>query len=90
MFLNEYLKELFRVNNIYLKEIYIDAMLLNKNKKKGIHSHPCSNENIMKNTIYCTLNLTNNFPIAQIVLYCNNLTSKEEIISFIYKSIKYE
>ena len=34
MFLNEYLKELFRVNNIYLKEIYIDAMLLNKNKKK--------------------------------------------------------
>ena len=44
----------------------------------------------MKNTIYCTLNLTNNFPIAQIVLYCNNLTSKEEIISFIYKSIKCE
>ena len=56
-------------------------MLFDKNKK-GIQNHLCSNKNIIKNTIYCTLNLTNNFPIAQIVLYCNNSTSEEEIISF--------
>ena len=84
---NTYLNELLRLNFIDLENIYKKAFLLDK-KKKGIYSHSCLLEDIEKNVTYCSLSLTGNFPIAQTVLYCNNSTSEEEIISFIYKSIK--
>jgi len=81
-----YLSELYSINTLSLKEIYINAHLLDETKT-GIYSHICPLKDIEKNTIYCSLNLTGNFPIAQTVLYCNRDTSEEEIISFIYRCI---
>ena len=86
---NIYLKYLYQINSIDLKDIYQRAFLKN-NTKKGIYSHSCSFEEIENNVINCSLELTGNFPIAQTVLYCNSDTSEEEITSFIYKSIKCE
>ena len=86
---NIYLNKLLKINFVDLKKIYKKAIVL-ENNKKGIYSHSCLSENIEKNAIYCSLNLTGNFPLAQTVLYCNNSTSEEEITSFIYKSIKCE
>jgi len=81
-----YLKEIFIKNSINLREIYKDAQLLD-NTKTGIYSHTCPLNDIEKNTVYCSLELTGNFPIAQTVLYCSHMTSEEEIVSFVYKSI---
>ena len=86
---NIYLKNLYKINSIDSKNIYKKSFLIDK-KKKGIYSYSCSSEEIEKNVIKCSLNLTGNFPIAQTVLYCNNTTSEEEITSFIYRSIKCE
>ncbi|ORX43504.1 hypothetical protein BCR36DRAFT_303669, partial [Piromyces finnis] len=65
------------------------AKLLNENNT-GIYSHECSVENIEIDTIYCCLCLTGHFPIAQTILNCNEETSENEIISFVYRSIKCE
>eukprot|EP00833_Pecoramyces_ruminatium_P002451 jgi/Orpsp1_1/1176483/evm.model.c7180000057803.1 len=83
---NNYLNEAFKLNNIGLNTIFDKAILLN-DYKKGLYSHPCSKENIECEAIRCSLNFTGNFPLAQTVLYCNNDTTEEEIISFIYRSI---
>ena len=84
---DNYLNHLYQINSINSVNIYEKAFLKN-NKKNGIFSHLCSFEEIDVNAINCSLDLTGNFPIAQTVLYCNSSTSEEEIISFIYKSIK--
>ena len=82
-----YLEELYNNNKTNLKEIYKKAFLKDSHKK-GIYIHSCQEEEIESNIIYCSLSLTGNLPIAHTVLYCNNDTSEEEIISFIYKSVK--
>jgi hypothetical protein len=86
---NIFFKELYEENLIKLNTIYKNALLLNK-RKKGIYSYSCPLEEIENNVIKCSIYLTGNFPIAQTTLYCNNSTSEEEIISFIYKCIKCE
>ena len=86
---NLYLKQLYKLNIIYSRNIYKKSFLIDKTKK-GIYSYSCASGEIEKNVIKCSLNLTGNFPIAQTVLYCNNTTSEEEITSFIYRSIKCE
>eukprot|EP00833_Pecoramyces_ruminatium_P013492 jgi/Orpsp1_1/1187524/evm.model.d7180000058358.1 len=45
---------------------------------------------IENNAIYSALYLTKHFPIAQTVLYCNEDTSEEEILSFVYRTIRCE
>ena len=86
---NWYLKELLKIKNMSLKEIFQTSFLKDKNKK-GIYSHSCNFEDIEKNAIYCSFSLTDNFPSAQTVLYCKDSTSEEEILSFIYKCVKCE
>ncbi|OUM66214.1 hypothetical protein PIROE2DRAFT_59532 [Piromyces sp. E2] len=81
----EYLKRLHV--NTSLERIFSKAKLLDKNMR-GLYSHSCSLEYIEYNTVKCSLNLTGNPPIAQTVLYCNNDTTSEELISFMYRSIK--
>ncbi|ORX57745.1 hypothetical protein BCR36DRAFT_318513 [Piromyces finnis] len=82
-----YLNELYKINNIDLKSIYNKSIIVN-GSKKGIFSYSSQLENIERNAIYCSLNLTGNFPIAQTVLLCNCNTTEEEITSFTYRSIK--
>ena len=86
---NIYLKNLYILNSINSEDIYQNSLLIDESKK-GIYSYSCSSEEIENNVIKISLYLTGNFPIAQIILYCNNSTSEEEITSFIYRSIKCE
>jgi len=85
--INYYLNLLFSINNIDLNSIYQNAILKYKTKR-GLYTQSCSKEEIECDAIRCSLNLTGNFPLAQTVLYCNSNTSEDELISFIYKSIK--
>lgn len=87
--INIYLNNLYKINSVSLDNIYEKAFLLHKNKK-GIYIHSCSLEEIENNPINYLLDLTGNFPIAHIIFYYNDSTSKEEITSFIFKSIKCE
>ncbi|OUM67355.1 hypothetical protein PIROE2DRAFT_58828 [Piromyces sp. E2] len=84
---SNFLNELYKNNNIDLKNIY-NKSLLSESSKRGIFSHSCLLENIERNAIYCSLSLTDHFPNAHTVLYCNYNTTEEEIISFIYRSVK--
>jgi len=82
-----YLNELFNSNNKIYENIFKKALIKRGNYKRGIYSHSCSVENIERNLIYCSLCLTGEFPVAQTVLYCNDNTTEDEIISFIYRCV---
>ncbi|KAG4089111.1 hypothetical protein H8356DRAFT_1007620 [Neocallimastix lanati (nom. inval.)] len=86
--INYYLNVLFDMNNIEKYSVFENAILTNQ--KRGLYTHYSSDEEIECEVIRCSLNLTGNFPSAQTVLYCNNYTSDDELLSFIYKSIKCE
>ncbi|OUM60841.1 hypothetical protein PIROE2DRAFT_13322 [Piromyces sp. E2] len=86
---SSYLKYLYKENNVSFEKINKNALILNNNKK-GIYSYSCKLEEIERNTVYCAIDLTGNLPLAQTVLYCNEETTEDEIISFIYKSVKSE
>jgi len=81
-----YLDSLFILNSLDLRNVYRKAFLLDISRN-GFYSYSCSKDSIEINTIYCSIDLTGNYPIAQTVLYCNKLTSEEEIISFLYRCL---
>ncbi|ORX81683.1 hypothetical protein BCR32DRAFT_244734 [Anaeromyces robustus] len=83
---NNYLITLSDMNVIKLKNIFNKSLLLNN--LRGIYSYSSNLEYIEFDAIYCTLLLTGNIQLAHTVLYCNYNTTDEEIISFIYRSIK--
>jgi len=83
----DYLDKLYIENGINFKKINKKAILSN-DTKRGIYSHSCRLEDVERNAIYCALDLTGEFPLAQTVLYCNDYTTEDEIISFVYRSIK--
>ena len=83
-----YLNNLYQINGINLNDLFKNANI--DKTKKGIFTYSCSLENIENSVIHCSLYLTGNFPVAYTLLYCNNSTTEEEIISFIYKSVKCE
>jgi len=84
---NYYLNMLFNMNIINLESIFKNAIILDESIS-GLYTHSCSVEAIEYEAIQCSINLTGNFPLAQTVLYCNDNVSEDELISFIYKSIK--
>ena len=56
----------------------------------GIFSYLSSHQSYEKDTIKATKYLTNNLPCAQNFLLCSHRTKREEILSFIYRSIECE
>jgi len=85
--INNYLNELFKLNNMNLNHVISEATLID-DSKRGLYTHSCILEDIECEAINCSLNLTGRFPIAQTVLYCNEDTTEEELVSFIYRSVK--
>lgn len=79
-YINSYLAQILN-NEISLETVYHDALLVDKSIH-GIYSYACPMESIENDAIYSALYLTRHFPIAQTVLYCNEDTSEEEILSF--------
>ena len=83
---NNYLIGLFDINNINMKSVFKNSILIG-NSIRGIYTHSSTEDEIEYDAICCSLSLTKNFPIGQTVLYCNKDTTEDELISFIYRSL---
>jgi len=86
--IGSFLDDLLSNNNTDLQTVYRKASLIDESKRGGVYSYSCSLVDIEMNANFCSWKLTGKLPIAQTVLYCNDDTSEEEIISFIYRCIK--
>ena len=83
---NKYIENILTINNIEYENIYINSLILNKFKEfYGLYIYSCF---ILEKEIFQLYKyLTNHIPIAQNILICNKDSSKEEIISFLYRAI---
>ena len=87
----KYLNEVLKINNLDLRKIYETTIIRQKyigKKYQGIYTYLF--EELEKELFQIYKYLTGNNPIAQNILLCNKDTSKEEIISFLYRAIKCE
>jgi hypothetical protein len=85
---DNYLHEILKINNLSLDKIYKDSILTKKidfMKYEGVYIYMC--EELEKQLFQINKYLTSNIPNAQNVLLCNENTSNEEIISFIYRAL---
>ena len=83
----EYLENVLKKNDLTLKKIYEPTLIKKKNLKikAGVFTYFC--DSIEKNLYQIYTYLTGNNPIAQNILFCNKMTSKEEITAFLYRSV---
>ena len=75
-------------NNISIDQIYEKSIikpLIEFNKFRGLFIYKCIN--IIKDLFQVYKYLTGNYPVCQNFLICNNETSINEIISFLYRAI---
>ena len=87
--INDYIKEILLKNNINLEKVY-EKSQIKIDGFNGIYSYLSSHQSYEKDTIKATKYLTNNLPCAQTFLLCTPRTKREEILSFIYRSIECE
>ena len=83
-----YIEKTLIANNISIDQIYeknIIKPLVEFNSFRGIFIYKCIN--IEKELFQLCKYLTGNYPFLQNFLICNNETSIQEIISFLYRSI---
>ena len=71
---------IFNLNNIKIKDEKGEDY-------KGIYLHLSSSDNSEKEILSYYMKFTNNLPLYSAILLCNNDTTEEEIISFLYRSI---
>ena len=84
---NNYINQLLKESNLNYNDIYEKSIII-KEEYTGIYSLKASKEDLIKKCVGAFYQLTNNFPTAQTVLYCNEKTNQEEIISYLYRAIK--
>ena len=86
--INNNLKKIFNENNIGLDEIYKSNKIFeNINLCPGLYRKVKYDDyNLFNNIVNIYLNLTYNIPIINTVLICNEKTTIEEIISFLYRA----
>ncbi len=87
--INDYVKEILKKNNETLNNVY-EKSKIKIEGFNGIFSYLSSHQSYEKDTIKATKYLTNNLPCAQNFLLCSHRTKREEILSFIYRSIECE
>ena len=88
--INQYLELLFKNNDIKIDELYEENKVLEeKNLPPGIYRRVISGDkdDIINNILNVYLNLTNNIPIINYLLICNEETTIENIQSFLYRAI---
>ena len=84
---NNYFKEVLKMNNISVKDIYKQNIIDQKYKFRGLYNYLSTDNGIEEDILSWYFLLTNNYPISQALLMCNKETSTDEIISFIHRAI---
>ena len=84
---NNFFKEVLKMNNISVKDIYKQNIIDQKYKYRGLYNYLSIENEIEEDILSWYFLLTNNYPIAQTLLMCNKETSSDEIISFIHRAI---
>ena len=83
--INEYIKQNLELNNINLEKIYSKTKIISE-EYKGFYLYSCAEKDEKK--LYQLYKIITGYsPVSQNILFCNNDTSKEEIESFLYRSI---
>ena len=89
--IDNYLKQILLKNKLTIKDIYKDSLIKSKGKGydfRGVFLYLCNQSNqIDKDLIQIYKYLTENIPIAQTVLFCNQETTNEELVAFLYRAI---
>ena len=88
--INNYLEQLFIVNNIKTEEIYNKNKILeNIELKPGLYRKIKGGEysDLLNNILNIYFNFTGNAPILNTLLICNEDTSIEQISAFLYRAI---
>ena len=88
--INQYLELLFKYNDINIDQLYEQNKLLEDIKlTPGLYRRVKSgeNEDVINIILNIYLNLTNNAPIINTLLICNEDTTVENIKSFLYRAI---
>ena len=85
-----YLNEILNKNNLSLKKIYNESLIVekpknNENKYQGVYIHLC--DKLEKRLFQIYKYLTKKIPIAQNILLCSKETTNEELTAFIYRAI---
>ena len=90
MYINieNYLKEIMKINNITEEEIFKSSLIKNQNylNKKGFFIQNCGN-NIYEQILLFYINLVGNTPPRFSILLCKEESTLEELISFIYLAV---
>ena len=84
-----YIKQLFESCDFSLSKLFSPSNINKENLEnyKGLFIYYFPSEFLEQYVINIYLNLTNNLPIYQTILFCNQETNKEEIFSFLYRAI---
>ena len=89
--INNYLEKLLEKKNVNLNNVYeINKVLDNINLLPGLYRKPRTGENNdidNNNILNIYLNLTNNPPIINTILICNEETTFEKILAFLYNAL---
>ena len=88
--INSYLIKLFQTNKINLDEIYKKNQILNNIElEPGLYRKVKFGDNntLINNIIDAYLNMTNNLPIINTLLLCNEETTIQIIKSFLYRAL---
>ena len=83
-----YLSKVLEINNLTLETIYKESLIAkttNYVEYKGVYIYLC--EKLEKEIFQIYKHLTQNIPMAQNILLCNENISNEEITSFLYRAI---
>ena len=78
--------QIIKENGLTINDLLKKNLLKNEfNKNIGVYINGCSN--LEKEIIQYYIFFTNNLPLASTLLLCNENTTSEEIISFLYRAI---
>ena len=83
--INNYVEECFTLNRLNLQRIFQENKL--NDKKEGLYRIAVFTD-IEKNLLILYRKLTDNFPLSNTVLFCNEHTSNEEIKAFLFLSFR--
>ena len=83
--INEYLEECLALNDLNLEIIFEKNKM--KTKRVGLYRLAVF-EDVEKNLLKLYKQFTDNFPLSNTVLICNEYTSFEEIVAFLFLSFK--
>ena len=92
--INNYLKNLLKINNISLKAIYEQNIIKKEfSDLKGVYTYLLqdnereqSRKGVEEYILNCYSDFTSNLPMAQTLLLCNEETTSEEITAFMHRA----